>query len=81
MIEGVSKRGNQWRGRTDQNRTVVFDMEGGANEKEVMHVKKGDYVVVKIGANLSGGTTLIGDFVKRITLQEWGEGESSTRGS
>ncbi len=45
LIDGNSKKSNlQWAGRTEQNKTVVFD-------KENFNLNKGDYVMVKIFAN------------------------------
>ena len=55
LIEGDSKKSAaDWRGRSSQNKTVVFPKEGD--------YKKGDYAWVKI--NDCTGATLIGHVVK-----------------
>ena len=55
LIEGDSKKSaSDWRGRSSQNKTVVFPKEGD--------FKKGDYAWVKI--NDCTGATLIGHVVK-----------------
>jgi tRNA-2-methylthio-N6-dimethylallyladenosine synthase len=59
LIEGDSKKSAaDWRGRSSQNKTVVFPKEGEYN--------KGDYAWVKI--NDCTGATLIGHVVKDETL-------------
>ena len=59
LIEGDSKKSAaDWRGRSSQNKTVVFPKEGDYN--------KGDYAWVKI--NDCTGATLIGHVVKDETL-------------
>ena len=53
LIEGISKRSKeQFYGRTEQNRTAVFDRKG---------YKIGDFVKVKI--NDSTAATLLGEIV------------------
>jgi tRNA-2-methylthio-N6-dimethylallyladenosine synthase len=53
LIEGTSKRSKeQFYGRTEQNRTAVFDRKG---------YKIGDFVKVKI--NGSTAATLLGEIV------------------
>ncbi|HMI64228.1 MAG TPA: tRNA (N6-isopentenyl adenosine(37)-C2)-methylthiotransferase MiaB [Puia sp.] len=59
LIEGDSKKSAaDWRGRSSQNKTVVFPKDGDYN--------KGDYAWVKI--NDCTGATLIGHVVKDETL-------------
>lgn len=56
LIEGDSKRsGDDWFGRNDQNKVVVFP-------KNNIAVNKGDYVTVKVSSCTAA--TLIGEMVK-----------------
>jgi tRNA-2-methylthio-N6-dimethylallyladenosine synthase len=55
LVEGESKRSSeQWMGRTDTNKVVIFPKLEG--------VKPGDYVIVRI--NKANSATLFGDIVK-----------------
>jgi tRNA-2-methylthio-N6-dimethylallyladenosine synthase len=55
LVEGESKRSpEQWMGRTDTNKVVIFPKLEG--------VKPGDYVIVRI--NKANSATLFGDIVK-----------------
>ena len=55
LVEGESKRSSeQWMGRTDTNKVVIFPKHEG--------VKPGDYVIVRI--NKANSATLFGDIVK-----------------
>ncbi|MFN3135665.1 MAG: tRNA (N6-isopentenyl adenosine(37)-C2)-methylthiotransferase MiaB [Candidatus Kryptonium sp.] len=55
LIEGESKRSSeQWMGRTDTNKVVIFP--------RIDEVKPGDYVIVRI--NKATSATLFGDIVK-----------------
>ena len=62
LVEGESKRGGQWMGRTDQNKTVVFDMRDGDN------VRAGDYCRVLVEGVT--GPTLQGRLTQKTTLKE-----------
>jgi tRNA-2-methylthio-N6-dimethylallyladenosine synthase len=62
LVEGTSKRSDeQLCGRTDTNKMVVFDRPN--------HIKKGDYVEVTISDCTSA--TLMGDFIKKSSIQEF----------
>jgi tRNA-2-methylthio-N6-dimethylallyladenosine synthase len=55
LVEGESKRSpEQWMGRTDTNKVVIFP--------KLESVKPGDYVIVRI--NKANSATLFGDIVK-----------------
>jgi tRNA-2-methylthio-N6-dimethylallyladenosine synthase len=55
LVEGESKRSSeQWMGRTDTNKVVIFPKHEG--------IKPGDYVIVRI--NKANSATLFGDIVK-----------------
>jgi tRNA-2-methylthio-N6-dimethylallyladenosine synthase len=55
LVEGESKRSSeQWMGRTDTNKVVIFPKLEG--------IKPGDYVIVRI--NKANSATLFGDIVK-----------------
>jgi tRNA-2-methylthio-N6-dimethylallyladenosine synthase len=55
LVEGESKRSpEQWMGRTDTNKVVIFPKHEG--------IKPGDYVIVRI--NKANSATLFGDIVK-----------------
>jgi tRNA-2-methylthio-N6-dimethylallyladenosine synthase len=59
LIEGPSKRNpEQWQGRTDTNKVVIFPYNG-------LH-QKGDYIKVRIQKYTSA--TLMGEEVKRLRL-------------
>lgn len=58
LIDGDSKKSNlQWAGRTEQNKTVIFD-------KADLHLQKGDYVMVEI--THSSRATLFGKVINRL---------------
>ena len=59
LIEGPSKRDpEQWMGRSDTNKVVIFPKNGGYN--------KGDYVRIRIQRYTSA--TLIGEEAKRLAM-------------
>lgn len=61
LIEGTSKRSDeQFRGRTDTNKMVVFDRHG---------LQKGDYVEVEITDSTSA--TLMGEVIRKSSIQEF----------
>jgi len=56
LIEGESKKSDQeWKGRSSQNKMVVFPKAG-------LNYKKGDYVWVKVKSNTQG--TLLGEIIE-----------------
>jgi len=62
LVEGESKKGGQWSGRSDANKTVVFEI------REEDKVEIGDYV--RVGVKGITGPTLIGSFKGKTTLRE-----------
>ncbi len=64
LVEGESKRSSeQWMGRTDTNKVVIFPKLEG--------VKPGDYVIVRI--NKANSATLFGDIVKILHEKNFSE--------
>ena len=76
LLEGESKKSTieceRWRGRTDQNKRVVFAKEkcfASAHEQVEVNLQPGDYVVV--GINEARGHTLRGRALWRTSLVDF----------